>query len=301
MTSTAVTLSTDLLSRWNSDGWFVLESFLPRDVVDLGKNELQRSYFPDRSSVWREPDPVQRSEQFVGITDFPFRTPILNELVAHEQIAGLAEVLLDARDIVLYQAHAWAKYAGAADYGQLLHRDFRNHTLTAPDNSRPKYRQVEVMLYLSDVADDCGPTHLVSRRHTGTVPLNPEFIPREGNEELYAQEKSAAAAAGSLLVYSPDVVHRGTNLVRPGGSRFVVAMGYQRAGNSWMGYHSWPKVGNYPRFVKFVESATPRQLELLGFPRSSDPFWTDETRQAVQERYPQASFDNFFGQESLGR
>jgi hypothetical protein len=36
----------------------------------------------------------------------------------------------------------------------------------------------------------------------------------------------------------------------------------------------------------FIERATPRQREVLGFPKAGDAYWTAETLAAVQLRYP---------------
>jgi hypothetical protein len=288
----AQTSADELRARWAQDGWFLLSSFVPESDVKVGFEELMRLY-PSAESVWREPDPVLKAEQFAGICEFPFDPQVLNRLALHESIAGLAATLLGEPNIVLYMAHAWAKYAGAADYDQLLHRDFRNHTLAVPDQTRPEYAQVEMMLYLEDVEEKHGPTHLVSRRHTRDVPLHPEFLPRDQHARLYELEESAAGPAGSLLVYSPDVIHRGTNLTGSGARRGVVAMGYQRRGHGWMGYHCWPKKGSYPPMIDFVETATPRQLELLGFPLPEDPYWTPVTVSATRERYPRLDLDAY--------
>jgi hypothetical protein len=280
---------------WDRDGWFVLEGVLTPAEADAARSELQNKYFPDLASVWREPDPELKREQFVGITEFPFfQSSLLNRVTFDERLISIAANLLDNEDIVLYMAQAWAKYTGAADYDQLLHRDFRNHTLVVPDQSRREYAQVETMLYLSDVTPSHGPTHLVGRSHTVDVPNDPEFRSREENGWLYELEENAAAPAGSLLVFAPDVFHRGTNLVEPDGSRFVVSIGYQPR-LPWLGYHCWPKAGSWPPLIELVEQATPRQLRALGFPLPGDPYWTPETRTRTEERYPGLKLDAYLG------
>ncbi|MEU4244941.1 phytanoyl-CoA dioxygenase family protein [Actinoplanes sp. NPDC026619] len=275
-----------LRELWNNDGWFVISGLLNTSQIAQARHDLQHEYYPDMRSVWREPDPELRREQFVGITEFPFwKSPAMCRTTFHEAIYDVAELLLGSSP-TLYMAHAWAKYTEAADYDQLLHRDFRNHTLVVPDQSRPQYRQMEAMLYLSDVDPDLGPTHLVPRRHTTELPINPEFMARAGNEWLYDLEESAYAPAGSLLVYSPDVFHRGTALTRPGGSRFVISVGYQPRGLSWAGYHCWPKAGSWPPLIDLIQQASPKQLRALGFPLPEDPYWTAQIRAQVAERYP---------------
>jgi hypothetical protein len=272
---------------WDRDGWYVLEGVLSPQEAAAARAELKDRYVPDLASVWREPDPELKAEQFVGITEFPFwQSALLNRVTLDERLISVAADLLETPDVVLYMAQAWGKYTGAADYDQLLHRDFRNHTLVVPDQSRREYAQVETMLYLSDVGPGHGPTHLVSRSKTRHLPINPEFMDRNGNEWLYELEESAAAPAGSLLVYSPDVFHRGTNLVEPDGSRFVISIGFQPRLGPWAGYHCWPKAGSWPPLLEFIAEASPRQLSALGFPLPGDPYWTETTRSQTAERYP---------------
>lgn len=276
-------LTDEQRARWHEDGWLVIEGFLDRDTVEAARADLQ-ALFPDPRSVWREPDPVKKLEQFKGITEFPYDGMALSLATVHARFHDLAAELLGTPDVILYMNQAWAKYTGSADYDQQLHRDFRNHTLLVP-RREPRYGQFETMLYLSDVDEACGPTHLVSRRHTADLAWNPEFLPRADYARLYEVEGSAAGPAGSLLVYAPDIVHRGTNLTRPGGSRFVATMGFQVLGNQWMGYHSWPFRGSWEPFARFVRAASPTQLRLIGFPPPGDPYWDEATVAGVEERY----------------
>jgi hypothetical protein len=285
--------ASELLHRWENDGWFVVRDFVERSTVSSAARALKQQYFPNPESVWREPDPVLRAEQFAGIREFPFSSQLLNMTAFNERIYHLASTLLQDRNVVMYQVQAWAKYTGAADYGQLLHRDFRNHTLVAFDVDRPEYRQLEAMLFLTDVDEDLGPTHLVSRNHTRRVSIDPQFLPRPGNEWLYELEESAAAGAGSLLVYAPDVLHRATDLTRPGGHRFVISIAYQRRGYNWMGYHCWPKAGSWSSLIEFIKQASPTQLKALGFPLPGDPYWTANTCALVSERYQGIDLDAY--------
>lgn len=283
-----------LREQWLTHGWFVAERLVPEDDVAQARREL-REMFPDMQSVSGESDPVHHAEQFRGLVDFPFRYPAINHVAAHERITELVSAIFDDDRIMLFQVRAWAKYTGAADYEQLLHRDFRSFTLTVVDPSRSEYSQMVGMLYLSDVTEDLGPTRLVSRRHTAQVPLHAEHLSKAEYQSVYAAEQSAVAPAGSLLAFSPDVMHRATNLVAPDGVRFTVMLGYQCTGHPWQGYKSWPKLGHNAEMVAFVESASPRQLELIGFPPPGDPFWTPTTTLGIRERYPNADFDAFFG------
>ena len=106
-----------------------------------------------------------RVDEFAGITNFPFASVELSLLAVHPRVVALAETLLGTEEIRLYSAEAWAKYTGAADYDQPLHRDYLNHTVLVPTED-PAFGQVELFLYLSDVPEDLGPPHFVSKTRT---------------------------------------------------------------------------------------------------------------------------------------
>ncbi len=104
--------------------------------------------------------------------------------------------------------------------------------------------------------------------------------------DLYAAERSAKGPRGSLLVYRPDVFHRGVDLVDPGGSRFLLSLSFEVAGQDWIGYHAVQSRTITHDWIRFVESSTPRELELLGFPVPGHPIWTAALVEATAERYP---------------
>ena len=108
----------------------------------------------------------------------------------------------------------------------------------------------------------------------------------DSDPELYARERAAIGRRGSLLVYRPDVFHRGVDLTRPGSHRFLLNVSYKVAGNDWIGYHSVQSNATHPSWVQFVESSTPRELELFGFPPPGHPVWTETLVNATSEKYP---------------
>ncbi len=78
-------------------------------------------------------------------------------------------MLLGTTDIRLLRAGFQAKYAGAADYEQVLHFDYPNHSLVMP----PDDEIIGFFLYLSDITDELGATVwsrtglVVTSRRTG--------------------------------------------------------------------------------------------------------------------------------------
>ncbi len=45
-----------------------------------------------------------------------------------------------------------------------MHRDYLGHTMLVPSTA-PGFRQLEMIVFLVDVPEELGPTHLVPRKH----------------------------------------------------------------------------------------------------------------------------------------
>ena len=87
------------------------------------------------------------------------------------------------------------------------------------------------------------------------------------------------------------VFHRGVNITRPRGARFLAIVAYKRADASWIGYHAPQSKSTHPGWTRFVEGSTPRELELFGFPPPGHPVWNDDLIAATQVRYPQLDLE----------
>jgi hypothetical protein len=87
------------------------------------------------------------------------------------------------------------------------------------------YQQLEMFVFLSDVPEELGPSHLVLQRHTADLPANPNFYPRHGGHgefvasddhaDLYDLEQSGAGPAGTVIAFNLGTFHRGTALTKP--------------------------------------------------------------------------------------
>src|SRR5207253_10332461 len=138
----------------------------------------------------------------------------------------------------------------------------------------------------SDVTEDLGPTHVVSQQHTRGQLLWPSRRPRTEYPELYAHEVPVTVSAGSLLIYSMRTWHRGSALRAPAGARFSHHMGYRAGAYRWLGQSCFQHDGGQPEMDHFLEQATPRQREVLGFPPPGHRYWDEETLAGVAARYP---------------
>ena len=292
--------------QWQSEGWVLVPDLVPASDIDAAVEELW-GIFP-RPEEFRDPDhprrkaflegrirnwgpvegaaeePAFREEQFDGHETFPFTCPgRLNRLVVHPRILDFAEAALGQRDIRLYQAGLFAKYAGAANYAQPLHLD-RNHSI-APARMEAGWWFLEGFLYLNDVDEDNGAPQLLRRGDAPRVDPGRPLAPGEA-ADAYGAAVSAPGSRGSFLAYRGDVWHRAVDLRDPAATRFVLIVCYKLAGQDWIGFDALSKVVDHWLFPKFVAESTPRELEAVGLPGPGHAFWTSEGVDALALKYP---------------
>jgi hypothetical protein len=294
------------VERWRRDGWALLAGLIGTDEIDAATKEMWQVFptpaqyhadpegetekrigipaAPNEAYVWPPTGPGFRPEQHRWKAEFPFPGPRLNRLCVHPSIVDFMERALGDTSLRLYQAQISAKFAGAANYEQPMHTD-RNHSWL-PARMKPPWWHVESFLYMSDVTPGSAPTHLVpisaTRDQSTTVPL---LWPTK-HADVYAAEQSAGGPRGSLLVYRPDVFHRGVDLTDADGARYLLNVSFKIAGQDWIGFHSMQSRATSPDWVAFVEGSTPRDLDLFGFPLPGHPIWNAQLLDATAERYP---------------
>jgi hypothetical protein len=272
------------LDEVRHQGFSLLDGFLDSDELEAAQQALWK-HFPTPDEYFADPatpghDRFAES-QFAGVEEFPYRSWDLNCLAVHPDLVDAAERYLETTDLHLYKVELWAKYAGAVNYDQPLHRDYGSHSLVVP-RPEPRYQQITTFIYLSDVTDEDGPTVIIPYDAGKDVPYTPLYIPFG---ELAGSEVRCVGPAGSLLVYRTDILHRGSNFTSPGRSRFSILADFQVRGTTWGGKMAWPKQSP-ERWAKFIPQCTVRQRDLFGFPRPGDPYWTQATLAGVAERYP---------------
>jgi hypothetical protein len=295
------------IATWRQDGWILLDGLIDpaeidRAVVDLGglfptpeayhadpegetERWLGRPPPAKEGYVWPADGPGFRPEQHRWAAQFPLPgTNALNRLFVHPSIVDFVERALGTDDLRLYQAQVSAKYAGLTNYEQPMHTD-RNHSWL-PSRADGTLLHVESFLYLSDVDDDCAPTHLVPLHDAnGHTPTELLVLPK-WDPKLYEAERGAPGPRGSLLAYRPDVFHRGVDMQRPGGHRYLLNVSFKKNGQDWVGYHTQQSRSTSAEWITFAESCTPRELALFGFPEPGHEVWDEALIDATAERYP---------------
>lgn len=258
------------------------------DVLSAGEAEelLHGAWeqFPSPEQYFADPQAYAHltSTPFSGLANFPWASPVLNRLVANRRILSIVRQILGLDDIRLYKGELWAKYAGETDYDQHHHRDFGNHTLVVPTVER-RWMQVTTFTYLCDVDERNGATAAVPKQFSAGIPLGQR---RTQPGELRDREVLACGKAGSTLVYSTEIFHRGTALKEPGASRFTVLADYKAADATWTNKHAFGDVGQHPEMIEFVTNVDPETRSLLDIPAPGHPYWTKQTIDDMEVRYP---------------
>jgi len=270
------------LAEVRERGFSLVEGFLGPEELAAAQDALWL-HFPKPSDYFADAARFARygASQFAGVEEFPYRSWDLNRLAVHPDLVDMAERYLETTELHLYKVELWAKYAGAIDYDQPLHRDFGSHSLVVP-RPEPRYQQLTTFVFLSDVTEQDGPTRIVPYDDGKDVPFTPLYIPFGSLAEA---EVPCTGPAGSLLVYRTDILHRGSNITGGGRSRFSILIDFQVRGTTWGGKMAWPKQSP-ERWAKFMPRCTVRERDLFGFPRPDDPYWTEDTLEGVAARYP---------------
>ena len=276
-------VSDEALAEVFDRGFTVVPGFLDKDSLEAAREALWGLY-PRPEDYFADPEahPQFSRSQFAGIRLFPYNAPALDRLPVYPDLVDAAERLLQSRDLEIYKIELWAKFAGAIDYDQQLHRDFGNHTLVVPRADR-MHTQMTTFIYLSDVDEDDGPTKAVPIQHTKDLPLIPQILPAGAFAE---EEVSVVGPAGTLLIYKTDVFHRGSKFHAPNRSRFALLTDFTQRGWRWNGKMSWPDHTDKPGFKQALTAMTPRQRDLFGWPPPGSDYWNEQTLRDVALRYP---------------
>ncbi len=269
--------------HWQEEGFAVVEGLVPTDDIDAVADDLAHLYGTDSYKNYNQaegfgdgkPEGKQfRETQFRGMRGFPFDgCDRLNDLFIHPLLLEFVRTALADDDIRMYQAAAWAKWAGDVNYEQPLHCD-GNHSFLPP-RMEPGFWHLELFLYLSDVDEECAPPRLVPRSKSNVA-----------YDDLYAHEVVATGKRGTLMAYRSDVWHRGSDFARSDASRFVAVIGFRPASATWFGYDAFERHGNSATFARFARGKSPEDLALFGIPRPGHPYWNAATLDAMEAKYP---------------
>ena len=274
------------LAHLRIHGFALVPDFLTSQEVHAARQNMLR-YVPTAEELSATPEryPWIFEEAERLQTEFPFAGEALNHVATHPDLVSFVERALETQEVMLSQSAIWAKYAGTGDFEQALHLDYEGNTLVVPRDDGD-FRQVNMILYYTDVSEEMGPTCVVSTEKTKNLPLWPPFRPRKKYPELYKREQSMTAGAGSLLIFGMRTWHRASEITAESVARLSHHMIWRSAQHAFQGFYQWSQFGEKPEFKRFIENSQPRQREVLGFPKPGHPYWNRETIEAVSLRYP---------------
>ena len=98
-------------------------------------------------------------------------------------------------------------------------------------------------------------------------------------------EVSITAPAGSIFIYHPDIVHRGSALLGHEVSRFTLMVDYSPVRRRWTGKQSWPTHATSPLWKAPFIAMSPYERTLFGFPGVDNDFWDEQTIRDTGNRY----------------
>lgn len=274
--------------HWHQHGYVIVEMLTDEEVSAAIDNINE--YFPSWEEYVRRPRWFQHTvgSQVSGPgqgVDFPYTGLGLNASTIHPEYLAFAERVMGTDRIMLSHGQLGAKYARTRGFDQQLHRDYGNNTVVVPPQDSAIVT-VPMIVYYTDVTIDLGPTYTVSQDITRTIPLSPRFLIREQHPDLYEQEVPITVPAGSAVIYSMNTFHRGSAMRAPEGLRYAQNIGLKRLDAPWSGQTTFQHEGGRPEMDQFLENASPRERELVGFPRVGDPYWNKYTVDGVEGRYP---------------
>ena len=296
------------VDQWREDGFCVIDDFFTTMEIAPLLDDYERLYpaQPEgsREAVYLDRKAVDysaaRRSQFVNIHSLPYDGSVeLNLISLHPALIDFARALLGVKEVHCYQSHTWAKFTGLTDYEQEFHCDFHNHTLTVPSDDHAA-RTVDFVFYLTDVTEKNGALRYVTKPDVIKAIGRPALAAYsdEEQESLRRYERKVEVSAGGLVAHGIDTMHRGANLLEPGGRRFSMTVGYKAAGNDNIQYHVWQTAADKD-WAKIINHATPEQLSVLGIPKPGDKFWSLRTLKLTQARWPDLDMTAYFSASGL--
>jgi hypothetical protein len=270
------------LESFRRQGWVLLHGFLEADLPTITGDLMQ--VFPSAERYWENPSgfPGLQGGEFDSVRTIPTGIRRLDLLPFNRCFSGIAEQLTGSTQIRLMRGGYQAKFSDAADFDQILHLDYTNHTLVVlPEDEAPA--MIGFFAYFSEVTPETGPTMAVSRELTRQV--TDTHLSRDKWADIYESEEPLLCGPGALLVYDYRTFHRGSALTGSTATRLTLSFAYGIAA-AWHGFYSWPNRADEPNVRQLVTWLSPRERSLIGFPGIGDPYWTPETIEGVARRYP---------------
>ena len=256
-------LSDDHLQTFKEQGFVVVENFYPEEKRAEIAAAVRRT-LPTWEEVKDDPPPGYR-----GVDDFPYADMFFNKLILDMDLIHFVQRVLDTEDIHFRYAHNWVRYPDPTADQPGLNVDNGNNSLLPPCNDN-RYGQISSWYFPEEVKEDQAPMRI---------------IPKPYDKDLN-KAVSLTVPAGTLMIFNTFLWHSATVYKGAQGQRYSVTRIYGRADHYWEGVRSYTNLGSDKNFSEFIGTLSAREREFFRFPAAGHPFYTSETIEGLEERYP---------------
>jgi len=251
------------LATYKEQGFIIIKNFLSDDEREAALDGFFTLFSPPYDQYIAQ----GRKNNTPGQSLFPWDHSGLNHVVVHPDLVSAAERILDTREIRLCEGHLGIKYAGEKHWTS-FHIDYGNNTL-GPHVECDDFMNLSCFYCFDDVDEGMAPIRMV-----------PNNEPEENAVPMIVP-------GGSVCLYSVFTRHAASEFIASTGHRPTMWVGFTRKDRGWDGGRSFTyKSGATATGMgRFIADASPRQLELLGFPPLGDALWTREFLEGMSKRY----------------
>ena len=260
------------LATYKEQGFLIIKNFLSDDEREAALDGFFTLFAPPYDQYIAQGE----KNNTPGQSLFPWDHSGLNHVVTHPDLVSAAERILDTQEIRLCEGHLGIKYAGEKHWTS-FHIDYGNNTL-GPHVECDDFMNLACFYCFDDVDEGMAPIRMV-----------PNNEPEENAVPMIVP-------GGSVCLYSVFTRHTASEFTASTGHRPVMWVGFTRKDRAWDGGRSFTyKSGaSGAGMGRFMADATPRQLELLGFPPVGDALWTKEFLEGMSKRYSGFSPEPYF-------
>ncbi len=267
-------IKTQHIDTLKRDGFVVIPNFLSAAEVEAARQGVHARVAPDY------PDYVAagRRNSIAGARDtFPWDDSGLLHAMTHPDIIDAAERLHGNADLRLANAYVGVKYGGDGDnpnrpdkfHNYNWHVDYANNILSPEATDPALFHHYPVFLcYYTDVTAENSPVRMV--RHGE--------CPDQGIDVI--------GPAGTLVIYTLFTQHTATPFLDQDSYRIAAWVQMTPADRMYDMPFFFSGSLSGPAMSRFIREASPRQLQLLGFPPAGAPLWTPEFIVGMEKRYP---------------
>jgi hypothetical protein len=245
-------ISDQQIAQFKKDGFLIVENFLAPEERDAALKGFFEWFSPPYEEWLALGKQNNRPQQKL----FPWDNSGLNLAMTHPNLIDAVERIIGSREIRLSEAHLGAKYfemdkspGTPVDH---FHLDYGNNTL-GPELEEDDFQHIFAFYYFDEVKEGMGPIQMVP------------------NGKTKSEAVRMIVPGGSICLYTPFTLHAASAFKVPG-HRAVAWVGFSRKDRLWDGARSFTyKSGaNFQAMNRFIAEASPRQLEMIGFPPPGD-------------------------------